>query len=86
MARSGDLGECRRVVGDLHCRLSDIIHSVVVHRRDEAIRGWRNWLREDPLVRPYQRLRPDLVPPAPFLQCGLPLRTVVLGSLLIQLG
>ena len=67
LARSGDLGECRRVVGDLHCRLSDIIHSVVVHRRDEAIRGWRNWLREDPLVRPYQRLRPDLVPPAPFL-------------------
>ena len=29
-ARSGGHGECRRVVGDLHCRL-------VVHRRDEAI-------------------------------------------------
>ena len=24
---------------------------------------------EDPLVHPYKRLRPDLVPPAPFLQC-----------------
>ena len=22
--------------------------------RDEAIRGWRNWLREDPLVRLYR--------------------------------
>ena len=69
LARSGGLGVCQRVVGDLHRRLSDFIHRVVVHRRDEAIRGWRNWLREDPLVRPYRWLRPDLVPPAPFLQC-----------------
>ena len=35
------------------------------------IRGWRNWIREDPLVHPYRWLRPDLVPPAPFLQCEL---------------
>ena len=48
---------------------SDFIHSVAVHRRDEAIRGWRNWIREDPLVHPYKWLRPDLVLPAPFLQC-----------------
>ena len=41
----------------------------MVHRRDEAIRGWRHWIREDPLVHPYRWLRPDLVPPAPFLQC-----------------
>ena len=53
------------------CRLSDFIHAIVVHRRDEAIRGWRNWIREDPLVHPYKWLRPDLVPPAPFLQCEL---------------
>ena len=59
----------RRVVGDVHRRLSDFIHGVVVCRRDEATRGWRNWLREDPLVHPYKWLRPDLVPPAPFLQC-----------------
>ena len=26
-------------------------------------------VREDPLVHPYKWLRPDLVPPAPFLQC-----------------
>ena len=63
------LGDFRRVVGDLHRRLSDFIHGVVVHRRDEAIWGWRNWLREDPLVHPCKWLRPDLVPPAPLLQC-----------------
>ena len=40
-----------------------------MHRRDEAIRVWRSWIREDPLVHPYRWLRPDLVPLAPFLQC-----------------
>ena len=53
----------------VHRRLCDFIHQVVVHRRDEAVRVWRNWIREDPLVHPYRWLRPDLVPPAPFLQC-----------------
>ena len=62
------VGDFHRVVSGIHHRLSDIIHSVVVHRRDEAIR-WRNWLREDPSVRPYKWRRPDLIPPAPFLQC-----------------
>ena len=61
-------GESRRLVEDLHCRLSDFIHKVVVHRREEAIRGWRNWSREDPLVHPHKWLRSDLVLPAPFLQ------------------
>ena len=63
------LGDFYRAVYDVHRRLSDFIHAIVVHRRDEAIRGWRNWVREDPLVHPYRWLRPDLVPPAPFLQC-----------------
>ena len=57
------------VVSGVHHRLSNFIHSVVVHRRDEATRGWRNWIREDPIVHPKRWLRPDLVPPAPFLQC-----------------
>ena len=69
LARSGGLGEFRRVAGDIHCGLSEFIHRVVVHRRDEAIRGWRNWIREDPMVHTCRWLRPDLVPPAPFLQC-----------------
>ena len=69
MAGNGGLGVWLQVVEGLHRRLSYFIHNVVVHRREEAIRGWRNWLSEDPLVHPYKWLRPDLVPPAPFLQC-----------------
>ena len=63
------MGRFHEVVGDLHARLSDFIHRFDVHRNDEAIRSWRVWLREDPLVRPYRWLRPDLVPPSPFLRC-----------------
>ena len=69
LARGGDLGQCCQVVQGLHRRLSDFIHAVVVHRREEAIRGWRGWLREDLFDHPYKWLRPELVPPAPFLQC-----------------
>ena len=69
-ARSGGLGESRRVAGDLHCTLSGVVLRVVVHRRDGAFTAWRNWLREDPLIHPYKWLRPDMVPPAPFLQCN----------------
>ena len=65
----------------VHRRLSDFIHRVVVHRRDEAIRGWRNWIREDPLVNLYRWLRLDQVPPAPFLQCEPHLTTDVSGVL-----
>ena len=69
VVRSVGLGDFYHVVCDVHRRLCDFIHAIVVHRRDEAIRGWRNWVREDPLVHPYKWLRPDLVLPAPFLQC-----------------
>ena len=44
LARSGGLGEVRRAAGDLHCWLSDFIHRVVVHRRDEA--GVLAWVAE----------------------------------------
>ena len=54
-------------------------------RRDEAVGGWRNWLREDALVGPYRRLRPALVLPAPFLQI-LVLLLVALGFWPILLG
>ena len=67
--RGAGLGDFHHGVCCIHRRLCDFIHSIVVHRRDEAIRGWRNWIREDPLVHPYKWLRPDLVPPSPFLQC-----------------
>ena len=52
------IGDFYHVVSDVHHRLS------VVHRRYDAIWGWRNWIREDPTVHPYKWLRPDLVPPA----------------------
>ena len=55
-------------VGDVHRRLSDFIHAVGIHRRDDAIRVWRDWVREDPTVHPFWWLRPDLVLPAAFLQ------------------
>ena len=69
LVRGVGIGEFHRVISYLHCRVSDFIHEVVVHRRNEAVRGWRNWVREDPLIHPYKWLRPDLIPPSPFLQC-----------------
>ena len=69
MAWSGGLGEWLQVLEFLHRWLSDFIHGVVVHRREEAILEWRNWLREDHLFHPYKWLGPDLVLPAPLLQC-----------------
>ena len=63
------IGAFHHAVSDIHRRLCDFIHAVVVHRRVQAIRGWRNWIREDPMVHPHRWLRPDVVPPAPFLQC-----------------
>ena len=71
------LGVFFHVASDVHRRLGDFIHQVVVHRRDEAIVGWRKWIRDYPLVHPYRWLRPDLVPPAPFLQCKPVLADVV---------
>ena len=41
----------------------------LVHRWDFAVRVWRSWVLDDPLVHPNKWLRPDLLPPAPFLDC-----------------
>ena len=38
-----------------------------VSRRDDGIRKWTRWLREDLSSRPYVWLRPDFVLPSPFL-------------------
>ena len=51
------MGAFYRAASDVHRRLSDFIHAVVVHRRDEAIREWRNWIGEDPMVHPSRWLR-----------------------------
>ena len=47
--------------------LNRFSRQVVVSRRDEGIRRWKRWLREDLSSRPYAWLRPDFVPPSPFL-------------------
>ena len=47
--------------------LNGFLRQVVVSRRDDGIRRWNRWLREDLRSRPYVWLRPDFVPPSPFL-------------------
>ena len=47
--------------------LSGFLKQVVVSRRDVGIRMWTRWLREDFSSRPYVWLRPDFLPPCPFL-------------------
>ena len=48
-------------------KLNGFLEQVVVSRGDLGIRKWVNWLREDLSSRPYAWLRPDFVPPSPFL-------------------
>ena len=45
------------------------MQGVVRHRNERAVHGWKTWILEDPLAHPERWLRPDLVPPSPFLQC-----------------
>ena len=47
--------------------LNGFLKQVVVTRRDVGVRKWTRWLREDLSSRPYVWLRPDFVPPSPFL-------------------
>ena len=47
--------------------MNDFLGQVVVSRRDIGIREWTMWLREDLSSRQYAWLRPDFVPPFPFL-------------------
>ena len=47
--------------------LNGFVRQVAISRRDEGIRRWNRWLREDLSSRPYAWLRPDFVPPSPFL-------------------
>ena len=47
--------------------LNGFLWQVVVPRRDDGIREWTRWLREGLSSGPYVWLRPDFVPPSPFL-------------------
>ena len=62
-----DLHGFYRWVFDSLAELNKFFRRVVVSRRDEGIRRWKRWLREDLSSRPYAWLRPDFVPPSPFL-------------------
>ena len=47
---------CTRVIASI-AELAEFLQQVVVHRRDHAVRRWRAWVLEDPLVHPYRWLR-----------------------------
>ena len=47
--------------------LNGFLKQVVVSRRNVGVRKWTRWLRVDVSSRPYVWLRPDFVPPPPFL-------------------
>ena len=49
--------------------LNEFVLKVVRHRQTSRLQAWSNWTREDLTSRPYQWLRPEFVPPAPYLVC-----------------
>ena len=62
-----DLHGFYRWIFDSLDELNRFLRQAVIARRDEGIRRWKRWLREDLSSRPYAWLRPDFVPPSPFL-------------------
>ena len=61
-------GFCETVAGSV-AKITELVQQVVLHCKEFAIRNWITWVLEDPLVHPYRWLRPDNVPPAPYLTC-----------------
>ena len=49
--------------------LNEFVLKVVRHRQTSRLQAWSNWIREDLTSHPYQWLRPEFVPPAPYLVC-----------------
>ena len=49
--------------------LNEFVLKVVRHRQTSHSIAWSNWIREDLASRPYKWLRPEFVPPAPYLVC-----------------
>ena len=58
------------VVGAGLGRLVTLFIRLWLRRENVAVASWKRWILEDPLVHPYKWVRPDMVPPAPFLQSG----------------
>ena len=70
--RGVGIGQFHHVVGGLHRKLTEFIRQVVVRRGDESIRGFREWLQEDPLVHPYKWLKAwSGALPLPFFSVSL---------------
>ena len=63
--------------------LDTFISKVVSARREAAIMAWKRWLSGDLSSRPFQWLRSDLVPPAPYLVCD-PNQTLGCSGILVQ--
>ena len=49
--------------------LNEFVLRVVRHRQSSRSLAWANWIREDLISSPYKWLRPEFVPPAPYLVC-----------------
>ena len=49
--------------------LNEFVHKVVQGRKATLLQAWSNWIREHLSFHPKKWLRPDLVPPAPYLVC-----------------
>ena len=51
--------------------LNEFVLQVVRHRHNSRSISWANWIRGDLASRAFQWLRPEVVPPAPYLVCEL---------------
>ena len=49
--------------------LNEFVLKVVHHRQTARLQALSNWIREDLTSHPYQWLRPEFVPPVPYLVC-----------------
>ena len=78
-------GAFHHAASGVHRRLSDFIHAVVVHRRDEAIR-MAGLVREDPMVHPIGGFVQIWFSQLHFFSVSFILRLMVLGCLRIQQG
>ena len=47
--------------------LNLFVFRVLVARKESSLQSWRRWLDKDLSSRPYRWLRPDFVPPSPYL-------------------
>ena len=88
VCRGFGVGEFFRVASDVHRRLSDFIHAVVVHRTGWELLGFGGvGFGRIPWCIPIEWLRPDLVPPCTlFYSVSHISRLVVLGCLLLLLS